>query len=113
MDQRDIDAAKQAGILDESKAAELTAFFKDRRLPNTGDVTEEQTLRFLSNFNDIFISIGLVILSIGVMMASGALLGGSGNAFVILAPILVVMWLLLEYFAGRRRLVLPLSLIHI
>lgn len=107
MDQRDIDAAKQAGILDESKAAELTAFFKDRRLPNTGDVTEEQTLRFLSNFNDIFISIGLVILSIGVMMASGAMLGGSGNAFVILAPILVVMWLLLEYFAGRRRLVLP------
>jgi hypothetical protein len=107
MNQRDIDAARQAGILDERKAAELVAFFQDRHVQSTGDVTEEQTLRFLSNFNDIFISIGLIILSIGVMMASGTLFGDTGNAFIILSPILVVMWLLLEYFAGRRRLVLP------
>jgi len=106
MNQRDIDAAKQAGILDADKAAELTAFFKGN--PATAsDGSQEETLRFLSNFNDIFISIGLVILSIGITMMSGTMFGETGNAFIIMGPILVALWFLLEYFAGRRRLVLP------
>jgi len=107
MDQRDIDAARQAGILDADKAAELSAFFNAQGRAPSSDGSQEETLRFLSNFNDIFISIGLVILSIGITMTSGTLFGSTGNAFIIAGPILVAFWLLLEYFAGRRRLVLP------
>ena len=105
MNRRDIEDARLAGILDDAKAAELEAFLKDRQAP--GVSSDEESLRFLNNFNDIFISVGIVILSIGIMTASGILFGGSGNAILLLSPILVIMWLLLEYFAGRRRLVLP------
>jgi len=107
MNQRDIDAARQAGILNAETAAELSAFFKTQGRATANNGSEEETLRFLSNFNDIFISIGLVILAIGISMMSGTLLGGTGNAFIIMTPILISFWLLLEYFAGRRRLVLP------
>lgn len=105
MDRHEIEAARQAGILDDAKAEELLAFLKDKEAPGT--VSDGESLRFLTNFNDIFISIGLVILSIGMMMASGTMLGGTQNAIIILAPVIIGLWLLLEYFAGRRRLVLP------
>ena len=105
MDQRDIDAARQAGILDDAKANELANFFKERAAP--GISSDDESLRFLTNFNDIFISVGIVILSIGLMMGSGAMLASTGSALVALAPVLVALWLMLEYFAGRRRLLLP------
>ena len=105
MNRRDIEEARLAGILDDTKAAELEAFLKNREAP--GVSSDEESLRFLSNFNDIFISIGLVILSIGMMIASGSFFGSSGSALLVLGPILVCLWFLLEYFARRRRLVLP------
>lgn len=105
MDERDIDAARQAGILDDAKANELVNFMKERAAP--GVSSDDESLRFLANFNDIFISVGIVILSIGLMIGSGAMLASTGSALVVLAPVLVALWLMLEYFAGRRRLLLP------
>ena len=105
MDRKEIEAARQAGILDDAKAAELDAFLRAEGDP--GASSDNESLRFLANFNDIFISIGLVLLSIGLTIGSTLLFAGSGSALVILLPILVALWLLLEYFAGRRRLLLP------
>ncbi len=105
MNRRDIEEARLAGILDDAKAAELTAFLKSRADP--GASSDDESLRFLTNFNDIFISIGIVILTVGLAMVSGAMFGTTGNAIVMILPIIIVLWLMLEYFAGRRRLLLP------
>jgi len=105
MDRKEIEAARQAGVLDEAKAAELEAFLASQRGP--GASSDDESLRFLANFNDIFISIGLVLLTFGLSIGSGLLLGSSGSALVITLPVLAVLWVLLEYFAGRRRLLLP------
>ncbi|MEO9970665.1 MAG: hypothetical protein ABJG15_12765 [Hyphomonadaceae bacterium] len=105
MDRKEIEAARQAGIIDDAKAAELEAFMTAERGP--GASSDDESLRFLANFNDIFISVGLVLLSIGMVIGSGLLLGASGNAIIILLPVLAILWALLEYFAGRRRLLLP------
>ena len=72
MNRRDIEEARLAGILDDAKAAELTAFLKSRADP--GASSDDESLRFLTNFNDIFISIGIVILTVGLAMVSGCLL---------------------------------------
>lgn len=105
MDRKEIEAARKAGILDDAKAAELEAFVLAERGP--GASSDDENLRFLTNFNDIFISVGLVLLSIGLIVGSGLVLGPTGSAVIILTPVLAVLWILLEYFAGRRRLTLP------
>lgn len=105
MERRDIEAAKQAGILDTNKAAELEAFLRKREDP--GASSDNESLRFLANFNDVFISIGLILLAIGLSIGSGLMFGTTGNAIMIVGPVIVCLWLLLEYFAGRRRLLLP------
>ena len=113
MIRRDIEAARKAGIIDDEKARELAVFFRGaaNNAPTAAQAgttsSDDEALRFLANFNDIFISIGIVLLSIGLMIGSGIVLGSTGNAPIIIAPVLVVLWLLLEYFAGHRRLLLP------
>lgn len=116
MNRLEIEAARKAGILDESKAAELEAFLKAGEDP--GAASDNESLRFLANFNDIFISIGLVFLISALMMAVGLLVqpfftgistkwGALGAVATLLLPVILVTWLMLEYFAGRRRLTLP------
>ncbi len=105
MDRRDIEAARQAGILDAAKAAELEAFLRTRHDPGASMDTEN--LRFLANFNDVFISIGLILLAVGLSIGSGQMFGTTGNALIIVGPVIACLWALLEYFAGRRRLLLP------
>lgn len=114
MTREDIKAAQKAGILDARKAAELEAFFRTNsdvradahQAPGTTS-SDDESLRFLANFNDIFISFGIVLLTIGLMIGAGTLLAGTGSALIVLGPVLIILWLLLEYFAGRRRLLLP------
>ncbi|MEM7766726.1 MAG: hypothetical protein AAF253_04475, partial [Pseudomonadota bacterium] len=66
------------------------------------------------NFNDIFITIGLMLLVSGVLLFTGFLGfssgGASSPAFAALATLLPaagLAWLLSEYFCARRRLLLP------
>lgn len=104
-DKRDLDAAVAAGVLDRETAARLAGFLQSRGDPAApGD---PENLRFLANFNDVFISIGIVLLAFGVTAASGLMLGSTGSPLLVLAPVLALFWVLLEYFAGRRRLLLP------
>lgn len=105
MDRKEIEAARQAGILDEAKAAELDAFLRAQQDP--GASSDNESLRFLANFNDVFISIGLVLLAVGLSIGSGMIFGSTGSALIIATPVIVVLWLMLEYFAGRRRVLLP------
>ncbi|MEM9669915.1 MAG: hypothetical protein AAF950_13395 [Pseudomonadota bacterium] len=104
-ERRDLEAARKAGVIDTSTLENIENFLEQQEGP--GAPADPENLRFLANFNDVFISIGLVILAFGLSAASGMMLGPSGSFTLIIAPVLVAFWLLLEYFAGRRRLLLP------
>ncbi|MEM9740449.1 MAG: hypothetical protein AAF829_11320 [Pseudomonadota bacterium] len=109
-DRSDLQAAVGAGVLDNTTAARLEAFVASRRGGNA--LGDGESLRFLANFNDIFISIGMVLLLAGVTSLSSSLFMGSGvpNGITFAAmvlPAMAVAWGLSEYFCARRRLLLP------
>ena len=64
IDADDLDAASAAGILSDAQARDLSAFLDSRRGPDSPSGEEE--LRFIRNFHDVFLSIGLVMLGIGL-----------------------------------------------
>ena len=91
---------------------------------------DPENLRFLSNFNDVFLTIGIVVLMTGLgflsaisvinvlglgalsepqSLAEGRALADSIRLAIVLSPVPVVVgaWLLAEYFCGKRRLLLP------
>lgn len=109
-DRRDIRAAVENGVLTTDQADRFEGFLKSRSDPDR--MLDPENLRFLTNFNDIFLTIGLGILITGVAFLSGNLIGtavGFEKMALVLTPlpVLAVAWLLAEYFAGRRRLLLP------
>ncbi|HOY76362.1 MAG TPA: hypothetical protein PLN33_01070 [Hyphomonadaceae bacterium] len=126
-DKTDIRAAVEAGALSDDGAKRLEAFLRARNDPDR--MLDPENLRFLSNFNDVFLTIGIVILMVGLGFLSGisvfnvvgprlidptsiaeaTALANTMKLVVILTPIpvLVGAWLLAEYFCGKRRLLLP------
>jgi hypothetical protein len=124
-DKGDIFAAVEAGAISKENATRFEAFLKARNDPER--MLDPENLRFLSNFNDVFLTIGIVVLMtglgflswIGVSNILGVDAATSGETTqaaintVKLAvtltpiPVLVGAWLLAEYFCGKRRLLLP------
>lgn len=127
-DKSDIRAAIEGGAISDEAAKRFEAFLKARNDPDR--MLDPENLRFLSNFNDVFLTIGIVVLMTGLGFLSAIsvinVLGLSGpfytetiaeaNALadrirfaIILSPIPVIAgaWLLAEYFCGKRRLLLP------
>ena len=127
-DRTDIRAAIEAGAISDEGAKRFEAFLKARNDPER--MLDPENLRFLTNFNDVFLTIGIVVLMTGLGFLSAIsminLMGLPGMAdpetlqdatafagkikmVVLLAPIpmIVAAWLLAEYFCGKRRLLLP------
>jgi len=97
-DRTDIDAAVAAGILTPDQGAAF-ATFMDRR--NGG--TETEGVRFARGFHDVFITLGVGALLLGVALA-----GDFFESPVLLSAVcLLLSWGLAEFLTGRRRLVLP------
>ena len=125
-DKSDLRAAVEGGALSDESAKRLEAFLKARNDPDR--MLDPENLRFLSNFNDVFLTIGIAILMTGLGFLSWIAAsnifgintifegGNPGpdmiNRFKIaasLVPIVMIVgaWLLAEYFCGKRRLLLP------
>jgi hypothetical protein len=95
----DLDAAVAAGALRASDAAAFRAFVARGR--SKAAVDEEQ-FRLLTGFNDIFVSIAIVL-----MLAAVSWFGNRGGPALGGAVIAVTSWALAEYFTRRRRMALP------
>lgn len=124
-DKGDVLAAVEAGAISKENADRLEAFLKARNDPER--MLDPENLRFLTNFNDVFLTIGIVVLMTGLSFLSYNLMSsvfglpaifesadpesaiGTLKLAIILMPIpvLVAAWALAEYFCGRRRLLLP------
>ena len=95
----DLELAVGAGIIQDKQAAALVAFVNRPEAALSGRADEEQ-FRFISGFNDIFVTIGVLLF----LWALVFLIGGVGiGAFVIAAA----AWGLAEIFTKRRRQALP------
>lgn len=113
-DRDDLQAAVAARIFRPEQVETFERFLAHRLAEADGNPRPvgQEELRFLRNFNDIFLSIGLVILLSGVMavlsmVAGGAFGSGASAALVASALTGFFTWLLAEYFVRSRRLLLP------
>ena len=119
IDRDDLKAAVNAGVLSSQQAMRLESFLVNRAKAGTNAVAEgageSENLRFLSNFNDIFITIGLIILFGGFAalfgVVVGSTIGQSGSPLLVGSAMALgiggLAWVMMEYFCARRRMLLP------
>ena len=96
-----ISKALEAGIISESQAKTMRAKLgvADADLAQIGN---EDEMRFLRSFSDVFISIGVGIFAFGLSVFAGLM--GGGTSFLLAAA---VMWLMAEFFGRKKRAHLP------
>jgi MFS family permease len=112
IDRDDVRAAVGSGLISEKQAAGLISLADSRRGAREYLARGDEPFELFKGFNEVFIVIGLLILSMGwwgvVTLALGdrivdlqrysLIVGGLGAAF---------LWLLSEYFIRHRRMVAP------
>ena len=95
----DIDAAVAAGALSREAATALRdSVARSQATP----IVDEEHFRLVTGFNDIFVTIAVVLLLVALAQLGAQLAYGMGGACVAIAS-----WLLAEYFTARRRMALP------
>ncbi len=112
----DLRAAVGAGHLSEAQAARLTALSHSRRSARENLTAGDEPFELFKGFNEIFIVVGLVILTTGWLGAVAVWVGTSlqtgavdvtGRAMQAALVGAVILWGLSEYFVRRRRMVAP------
>ena len=100
IEERDLDAAVAAGVIDAAARERLVVFARNHRLGAAGP--DEETFRLLTGFNDIFVSIavGLLLFAIGTI-------GGLVHPALGTIAVAASAWGLAEYFTRQRRMALP------
>ncbi|ARJ66755.1 hypothetical protein WV31_14285 [Magnetospirillum sp. ME-1] len=95
----DLDAAVGEGILSRDAATAFRAFVARRQSAHEAD---EESVRLVTSFNDIFVTIAAVLLLSALGWLAGKIspiLGG--------ASVAVASWAFAEYFTRKRRMALP------
>lgn len=100
IEQADLDAAVAANVLSPDQRTALTDFVRQRQQAALGP--DEEHFRFITSFNDIFVTIAAVLL----LVAVGAL-GARVDVWFGALGVAVASWGLAEYFTRRRRMALP------
>ena len=108
----DLRAAVGAGMLTEAQAASLTALADSRRGARETMAPGDEPFELFKGFNEIFIVVGLIILTIGWVgvVSVWAALSELGLRTVLMGAGLFgggVLCLMSEYFIRRRRMVAP------
>lgn len=95
----DIDAAVTAGVIPAETAAALRDYVAAR---NAAPAVDEEHFRLLTGFNDIFVSIAVVL-----VLAAVSWIGQSITPPLAGALVAASAWGLAEYFTRARRMALP------
>lgn len=102
----EIDNAVTAGVMSPQAAAAFRAFIAQSR---HSPIADEENFRLLTGFNDIFVTIAVVLMLFAVGNI-GAWIGGydsPGAAFGAGLGVAVTSWALAEFFTRKRRMALP------
>ena len=107
-----IDAALKAGIIPKEQAESMRAEAGKRAVKahvaetlvdnNQSVIGNEDDMRFVRSFSDVFIAIGIGLFAFGVAAVAGLM--GGGISFLLAAAVMAV---LAEYFGKRKRQHLP------
>ncbi len=108
----DIRAAVASGLINEKQAAGLISLSDSRRSARENLNPGDEPFELFKGFNEIFIVIGLLILSTGwwgvVALALGdEIVNLQDYAMVVSLIGAGILWLLSEYFVRKRRMVAP------
>lgn len=95
----DIDQAVAAGVMPEQVASDFRNHVATLRATPAVD---EEHFRFLTGFNDIFVTIAIALLLVAVGNIGGNIHAAAGGIGVA-----AVAWLLATYFTAKRRMALP------
>lgn len=93
----------ERGIISAEQAERLRALENAGEPPELPVSPDDEQLRFISGFSDIFVTIGLGMF-IGAIGYFALLFGGTAARWV---AIVVTAWLLAEFFTRQRRMALP------
>ena len=93
-----ITKALEAGIITEDQAKAMRSIAEKTTNTDAAVIGNEDDMRFLRSFSDVFISIGVGLFALG-LSAIAAIFGG-GISFIGAA---VVMGFMAEYFGRKRR----------
>jgi hypothetical protein len=97
-----IAAAVEGGVITAAQAQRLMALENERDAAGAEPVDDER-LRFISGFGDIFVTLGLLLF----LSAAGYFLFMSGRGLAMWGGLAVLSWLLAEFFSRIRRMALP------
>lgn len=102
----DLQSAVDAGAISEQAAQALRSHVSTLR---HSPVVDEEHFRLLTGFNDIFVSIAVIILLVAVGWIGNDLVGFGPNRPSIFSGLAIAAtaWGLAEYFTRRRRMALP------
>ena len=108
----DLRAAVGAGMISEAQAAGLAGLADSRRGARSDLAIGDEPFELFKGFNEIFIVVGLVILTTGWSILVGALytqsISNPQQSAVLYGLIgAAVIWALSEYFVRKRRMVAP------
>jgi hypothetical protein len=101
----ELSAAVGAGVIGRADAERLSAFLAEyRKTSGYGEGAEEdsEAIRFVRGFHDVFLTIGVTLLLVGIAFTTGVVAEGAWPYTVAIAA-----WLLAEYFTRMKRLTLP------
>jgi MFS family permease len=106
----DLNAAVEAGVIDAAQAEKLRAM-RVQAAPVLGPdgepaLADEERFRFLNGFNDVFLTIGVLLVAGAFLAATSTSFFGLGWAAT-LAVGAAVFWVLSEILVSRLRAVLP------
>jgi len=111
-----LESAAAVGLLAPDQVAPLTDFLTRDVAPPLSAVVAtipgEEDLRFVRNFHDVFLATGIVLLAIGLAIATMVVTRSMADSHILTAVIALfssaaAMWALGEVFSRRRRLFLP------
>jgi hypothetical protein len=104
----DLKSAVEAGVIDAAQAEKLRAMRSAATGPGPADevLADEEHFRFLNGFNDVFLTIGVLLVAGAFLFAAMPTFSGSGWLSVITFAA-VTFWLLSEVLVRRLRAVLP------
>jgi hypothetical protein len=104
----ELNAAVDAGVIARADADRLAAFLAQHRATSgrqqaiaPGD-DDAEAVRFVRGFHDIFLSIGVILLLLGIGYSTN--IAREGFWFFTVA---IAAWCLAEYLTGKKRLTLP------
>jgi hypothetical protein len=109
--QIELEEAVAAGAISADSAAALRNFVEMQR---SQPAVDEEQFRFITGFNDIFVSIAAAILLVAVAwigqwagVFAGLAVEGDGPSFLAPAAVAAASWGLALFFTARRRMALP------